>query len=125
MAKPNEKQYLFHMCSRSLNDSKVWMMTKYQSNQNKTPNPHGMHRLDCCKYHHSAMKSLTGLTAAPRAAETGPFILSNNLLRNFSPGINAKLLGLVWGFFLAVQVFERKCFDSSCILSHLAETTKV
>lgn len=79
-AKPNEKHYLLHMRSRSLNDSKVWMMTKYQSKQSKAPNPYEIHRLDCCKYHLSAMKCMRGLTMAPRAAQMGPFSLSNNLL---------------------------------------------
>lgn len=76
------------MCSRSLYDSEVCRMTKYQLKQNKASNPQGTHRLDCCKYPVSAMKSLRGITMIPRAAEMGPFILSNNLLRNSSPRRN-------------------------------------
>jgi len=111
------------MCSRSLTDSKVWMMTKYQAKQTKAANPHGIHSLDCCKYHLSATKSWRGLTTALRATETGPFILSNNLLRSSSPRINA-FYWFWFGVFLVVQGFAHKYCGSRCILPHLAETTE-
>lgn len=108
-----ERETLFHMRSRSLNDSKIWMMTKYQSKQNKAPNPHRLHKLDCCKYHLSAMKSLRGLTMPPgQLRQLHP---EQQPASELQP--RDKSLFLVWGFFgcagLCTQVLWQQLYASS------------
>lgn len=103
------------MCSRSLYDSEVCRMNKYQLKHNKASIPHGLHRLDCCKYPVSAMKSFRGTTRIPRAAEMGPFILNNNLIRKSSPmrnvfycfGVSLDCIGL------CTQVLWQQPYSSS------------
>lgn len=93
----------------------LWSLEDDQLKQNKAPNLHGSHRLDCCKYALSAMKSLRGITMIPRAAEMGLFILSNNLLRKSSPRINAfYCFGVSLGCAgLCTQVLWQQLYSSS------------
>lgn len=83
--------------------------------QNKVSNPHGIHRLDCCKYSVSSMSSLRGIAMIPRAAEMGPFILSNNLLRKSSPRRNVFFcFGISLGCAgLCTQVLWQQPYSSS------------